>query len=66
MNHVFLLTLRLNLKVYSRGCVYKTSLRSTLLGRYMRRVYGSSFLVEFIGRLFGLTLQIQFTGRIYR
>jgi len=63
--HVFFFTLRLDLQVYCRGCVYSTSLRSTLLNMFMGRLYGSSFHAEFTGQIYKWTLLVLFTSLVY-
>jgi len=65
MTHVFFFTLLLDLQVYCRGCVYKTSLRSTLLNTFMGRVYRSCFHAEFTGQVNTRTLLVLFTTLVY-
>ena len=65
MPHVLFLTLWLNLQVYCRCCVYKRSLRSTLLDKFIGRRNGSSFHAEFTGQVYRQTLLVLFTGLVY-
>jgi len=51
--------------VYNRGCVYKRSLRSTLLDKFMGYSNGSSFDAEFTGQVYRQTLLVLLTGLIY-
>ena len=51
--------------MYYWGCVYKRSLRSTLLDKFMGYSNGSSFHAEFTGQVYRETLLVLLTGLVY-
>ena len=51
--------------MYYRGCVYKRSLRSTLLDKFMGYSNGSSFDAEFTGQVYRETLLVLLTSLVY-